>query len=322
MIWIEMSKDEAHGGGEWAFSKCVWAPTYKKSQNRALTWPFWENVRDVRSGDTVLHLRWTDHRPAFVGLSTADTDGHITAERPPNAGVWDYCDTFYRALLTDYSEFSSKIELDSLFSKKGPQFREYYQNHNTKPKNLFYVVQSGRLQCLNGAYLSPADSELAELILGESISANQGYVREKVSTSEVWRRTKQRNGQSQFAESVKANYHYQCCFPDCPVNDRNFLIGSHIARWVDNPERRGQTANGLCFCPLHDKAFELGYFSLDDEYRVIISKDAAQGRSGVFRQYIEPYGGRQIKSGNISPDNEALNEHRCRCYIKSTFDNS
>ena len=31
-IWIEMSRDIEHGGNEWGFTKCIWAPTYKKGK--------------------------------------------------------------------------------------------------------------------------------------------------------------------------------------------------------------------------------------------------------------------------------------------------
>lgn len=31
MMWIEMSRDEVHGGGDWAFAKCVWSPTHKNN---------------------------------------------------------------------------------------------------------------------------------------------------------------------------------------------------------------------------------------------------------------------------------------------------
>jgi hypothetical protein len=231
-------------------------------------------------------LRWLEGGPSFVGLSTAATDGHITLERPPLAGDWAYCDTFYRVLLTDYSEFSCKIKLDTLFHEKNDEFRDYYTRRQEKPKNLFYVVQSDRLQCLNGAYFSPADDALIDLLFGNSMNTCGEYVREEVPTSETWRRAKQRNGQSQFAENVKTNYHLQCCFPGCSVNDKNFLIGSHIARWVDNPDKRGQIANGLCFCPLHDKAFELGYFSLDDKLRIIVAHGVTLEKSAVFRKLI------------------------------------
>lgn len=32
MIWLEMSREEKHGGGEWSFQKCIWAPSHKKEQ--------------------------------------------------------------------------------------------------------------------------------------------------------------------------------------------------------------------------------------------------------------------------------------------------
>lgn len=33
MIWLEMSREEKHGGGEWSFQKCIWAPSHKKGTN-------------------------------------------------------------------------------------------------------------------------------------------------------------------------------------------------------------------------------------------------------------------------------------------------
>lgn len=56
-IWIEMSRDEEHGGDEWGFTKCIWAPTYKKSEGKDKSWPFWDNVNKVKTGDIVFHLR-------------------------------------------------------------------------------------------------------------------------------------------------------------------------------------------------------------------------------------------------------------------------
>ena len=53
-MFIEMSRDETHGGGAWSFKKCVWAPTRNQKGGR---WPFWEKILSVRIGDTVLHLR-------------------------------------------------------------------------------------------------------------------------------------------------------------------------------------------------------------------------------------------------------------------------
>lgn len=118
-----------------------------------------------------------------------------------------------------------------------------------------------------------------------------------------------------LSEAVKENYQYKCCFPGCCISDRSFLIGSHIARWVDNPDKRGNTSNGLCLCPIHDKAFENGYFSLDDEFRVILSQKPEVQESEVFKKYIKPYEHQKIKEAQIFPDKDSLKEHRFRCKI-------
>lgn len=92
-IWIEMSRDNEHGGGSWSFTHCIWAPTYKKGK-RNTSWLFWENVQKVRAGDIVFHLKGEGKKACFSGYSTVDTDGHKTDERPPVPGEWEYCASF------------------------------------------------------------------------------------------------------------------------------------------------------------------------------------------------------------------------------------
>ncbi len=51
------------------------------------------------------------------------------------------------------------------------------------------------------------------------------------------------------------------------------LIASHIKPWVDStPEERTDVNNGLLLCPNHDKLFDKGYISFDDEGKIIISE--------------------------------------------------
>lgn len=92
MIYLEMSRDEQHGGGTWAFTNCVWAPTEKKGGG---SWPFWQKVLKVRAGDLVIHLRGKSPNAYFVGYSTAMADGFKTTRRPPSAGEWDYAESFF-----------------------------------------------------------------------------------------------------------------------------------------------------------------------------------------------------------------------------------
>ena len=182
-------------------------------------------------------------------------------------------------------------------------------------KNLFFTIQSGRLQCLNGGYLSEVDAELLEILLDgiEKFDDESVPIGVSVSASMTLKQIKARVGHERFAINVKNNYNYQCCFPGCKVADKNFLVASHIARWADNTEKRGNTSNGLCLCPIHDKAFEIGYFSLDDNLRVCVEKKI--DHSQIFEDYISKFIGLPISKGHIEPDREALKEHRKRCNI-------
>ena len=55
MMFMEMSRDEEHGGGSWGFTKTVLAPTEKR--NGGGNWPFWSGILNIQPGDIVLHLR-------------------------------------------------------------------------------------------------------------------------------------------------------------------------------------------------------------------------------------------------------------------------
>lgn len=316
MVWIEMSRDKVHGGGNWGFKKCLWAPSHKKGTHGG-SWPFWNNILKVQEGDIVIHLRGKGHTAAFIGHSIAASDGHETLERPPQAGRWSYATSYFRVLLRDFQPFDNEILLDDFFVAHGDELKNYLQNLPTTPINRFFVYQAGRLQCLNGAYLSECDNTLLKLILTSSPADSNISLSISPSshTSETLRQVTQRIGQTQFSEAVKKNYHYKCCFPGCKVTDRRFLIGAHIARWVDNPDKRGHTSNGLCFCPLHDKAFEIGYFSLNDELQVILNRDLNIQISEVFLEYIKPYEHEEIIQAPIPPDKSSLAEHRFRCKI-------
>lgn len=314
-IWLEMSRDIEHGGEDWGFKKCIWAPTYKKGTNKSKTWPFWDNVCKVNAEDYIIHLRGRGHDAKFIGYSIAKTDGQVTKEHPPLAGEWDYCESFYRAYLKDFASFDNPINLYQLFDDKSLELKKYYEEKE-KPRNIFYTIQSERLQCLNGGYLSEIDDNLLSIILNyaDGKDAESAFVGVSVSTSVVIKEIRARVGQERFAKNIKNNYNNRCCFPECNISDKEFLIASHIARWADNIEKRGHTSNGLCFCPIHDKAFELGYFSLDDDFRICV--EHPKDHSQVFKEYISRFTGKSISKGIVEPDREALEEHRKRCEIK------
>ncbi|MDB5985823.1 MAG: putative restriction endonuclease [Nevskia sp.] len=314
MLYLEMSRVETHGGGTWAFPNCIWSPSEKEGGGR---WPFWEKVLAIREGDTVLHLRGTQPKAFFVGYSRASNNGFETSKRPPDAGAWSFSTNFHRSDLDNFTSFHSPISLTTVFSSRRAELEHYFdQNRARGPdrRNIFYVRQSGRLQCLNGAYLSDVDEELFEALFG--VSAPTTVVREFSGATSIetgWQLAtiRSRLGQAEFSKRIKELYGYRCCFPSCEIDDPRFLVGAHIARWSDNENLRGNLGNGLCLCVFHDKAFELGLFTIDEHYRVFVNPKETNRMSDVARNLLKS-NGQPIALASIHPSDDALLEHWTR----------
>jgi len=78
--------------------------------------------------------------------------------------------------------------------------------------------------------------------------------------------------QSKLREIVLANYKKTCAV--CDINKTDLLVCSHIIPWSVKENERLNPENAICFCALHDKLFDKGYFSLDSEYRIIFGSKA------------------------------------------------
>jgi putative restriction endonuclease len=318
MTYLEMSRDEEHGGGSWEFGRCVWAPTQKEMGGQ---WPFWNKILNVREGDVVIHLRGRSPHAKFVGYSIAAASGFETTAQPPASGTWSFSRKFFRADLRDYTSFHLPIHLSEVFHERKALLEAYLERRATAagPRpNVFYVKQAGRLQCLNGAYFSDLDSELFSILFegrGSRISEVQSTL--SIPTDEQLTLVKARIGQSNFSGQVKLAFGFRCCFPDCEVSDERFLVGAHIARWSDNPELRGHLGNGLCLCLMHDKAFELGLFTVDENGCVFVNPREAEKESASLNLLSTAHG-KPILSTSISLLEDALLEHWNRVDITPT----
>lgn len=312
-MWLEMSRDPTHGGEGWEFGTCLWSPSRKQQGGR---WPFWELLLKVRQGDTIFHLRGVNELAAFVGYSVADTDGYSTTRRPPEPGNWRYAQEFYRVPLKDFTLFSHPVSLSRFWVENDVSLRNYYaanrSRHRDQRRHVFFVVQGGRLQCLNGAYFSEVDAELAEMLLppatGSAAAAARDLPLDRVAIGEELRDVRMRIGQERFSAEVRKNYGCRCCFPDCDVADPLLLVGSHIGRWSDAVELRGNVANGLCLCLMHDKAFENGLYTLDRSMKVRVNPIRTSSIRWADKN-LQPFDGRVIRGGSIVPDTKALVLH-------------
>jgi hypothetical protein len=90
-----------------------------------------------------------------------------------------------------------------------------------------------------------------------------------VNTSDQYQLTKIRKGQQEIRKICVENYNAQCAF--CTINENSLLVASHISRWSDNPDGRGDLENVICMCRFHDQLFENGFFTIDKDFNVKIN---------------------------------------------------
>lgn len=81
---------------------------------------------------------------------------------------------------------------------------------------------------------------------------------------------KARVNQGVFRDRLIRKYG-KCCL--CGADEESLLIASHIKPWVDSsPEERVDENNGLLLCPNHDRLFDRGFISFDDDGTIMISE--------------------------------------------------
>ena len=82
---------------------------------------------------------------------------------------------------------------------------------------------------------------------------------------------KQRINQSKFRQRLLSKYSGKCAL--CGVSFEAVLVASHIKPWSESdPSEKVDVDNGLLLCPHHDKLFDAGYISFDDDGKIMISE--------------------------------------------------
>lgn len=310
MVWLELRVHNTEYDSGWNVGESVWAPTRKENGAR---WPFWEIIGNVIKNDVIIHLRKLNGQKFFTGFSVAATDGYLTQARASNnQHDWSFSGEYFKADLVEYTRFNTPIPLSIFFQRNDLTLRALFQNNKARidaeKRRLFYVIQNQRLQCLNGAYFSEFDDTLFSLLQNLEQGAGAVSVSNVAETDEILRYVAQRIGQQKFSENVKRNFSYQCAYPGCSVTDRGFLVGGHIARWADNAGLRGQTANGLCLCLMHDKAFERGFFTLNESFQVMLTRNIEYTIPWLYTLLVSGKG-LEIKARVIHPSLDSIHEH-------------
>ena len=98
---------------------------------------------------------------------------------------------------------------------------------------------------------------------------------------------KQRVNQDAFRSMILNLYEKRCALTG--INIPTLLVASHIIPWAVNQQERLNPENGLCLSALYDKAFDKGFISFDDQYRVILAEK-------LKLYQAEPYYGKHFAS--------------------------
>jgi putative restriction endonuclease len=133
--------------------------------------------------------------------------------------------------------------------------------------------------------------------------------------TEVVRTLKVRIVQRFFREAVLSSYDYQCSV--CCLNLPALLNASHIIPWAKDKSQRANPRNGISMCALHDRAFDRGLFTVDEKYKIILSKELKTKKVCDFhKNAFYSFEGRKIVlPKRFLPDFTALKYHQNHIFI-------
>ena len=138
-----------------------------------------------------------------------------------------------------------------------------------------------------------AEKEIRDKYIGKSIATKGAYpinyflplieeaqkIEEEISFLNVEGESKKaiinvRVNQGKFRELLINRYN-KCCL--CNIKKHELLIASHIKPWVESkPKEKLDVDNGFLMCPNHDKIFDKGYITFDDDGKIIISEELTE----------------------------------------------
>jgi len=134
-----------------------------------------------------------------------------------------------------------------------------------RDEGKLFFSESG-VYVINGAAIDAVREDFPDDVLDHAAQSGT-LVLADVATSDAIQQLRARRGMAAVRRATLLNYGGRCAL--CDIDDAPLLVASHIARWADHPDARGQLANVICLCRVHDPLFELGYFALSDDLAVV-----------------------------------------------------
>jgi len=141
----------------------------------------------------------------------------------------------------------------------------------------------------------------------ESPDSSQNELREG---GEVLRLQKTRRNQDFFRASLLAAYSGKCALT--AISQTELLIASHIVPWSENKEARVNPRNGILLNALHDRAFDSGLITFEDNHEMVVSKELQL--SEMAKPFFETCSLRAPEK--FGPDPIFLKHHRDKIFVR------
>lgn len=122
---------------------------------------------------------------------------------------------------------------------------------------------------------------------------------------DVMRLVKIRLNQDFFRRLILTSYDGKCALSELDVPE--LLVASHIVPWSEDSTVRMAPQNGICLNALHDRAFDQGFITFDDDYTVVYSRKLPN----TAREALESFGSDRLRfPARFIPDPALLAFHR------------
>ena len=118
-----------------------------------------------------------------------------------------------------------------------------------------------------------------------------------------------RVGQRFFRNAVLAAYNERCCITGLSIS--TLLVASHIIPWRCDKSNRVNPRNGLLLSALHDKAFDSGLITVENDFTVRVSHRFMRSDDPYFTESLQQYHGHEINlPEKFTPNRDFLAYHR------------
>ncbi|MGI9283566.1 MAG: HNH endonuclease [Endozoicomonas sp.] len=119
-----------------------------------------------------------------------------------------------------------------------------------------------------------------------------------------------RRNQNVFRKIILEIYDQSCCITGLNIPTVN--RASHIIPWSEDKTNRMNPSNGLCLSATYDAAFDRNLISLDDDYRIILSKEIKEhfDSQSVTEYFLKKEGQPILLPKQYEPDRSLLAHHR------------